>query len=404
MSRRVSSLLVAAFVIAEGVVLAPCNAIADTIVLETGGRIEGKLVNDQESPRRSYIVLTASGGRVTLARSQVKEIIRQTPAEREYERIRPRYPDSVDGHWELALWCRDHRLDRLRDKHLQRIVELEPTHNEAHRLLGHKWDEFQKRWKTEQAYWKDQGYVFYRGDWITPQEREFKQRARKNELAVKQWKRELKLLRGWLATDRRAEALKKLSEIDDPYAVAALAECTAHETDASVRRLYVEALGRIGAPAAWPVLAELSLHDDNEEVRLTCLDYLDDDPSPHVDFYVKNLKHPNNKIVNNAAIALKRLGVRRAIGPLIGALITVHKQVIPPGSSGNINPVFGSGGGAFNFGDAPAKIVDAPSKNPAVLESLVHLAGGPNFDYDVERWKAWFAAQRKTQSLNLRRD
>ncbi len=53
---------------------------------------------------------------------------------------------------------------------------------------------------------------------------------------------------------------------------------------------------------------------------------------------------------------------------------------------------------------APAKIVDVPHKNAAVLEALVQLAGGPNFDFDVDLWKAWFAAQRKPQSLNLRRD
>lgn len=403
MSRRVSSLLVAMFVVAPAAVLAPCEAPAETIVLATGGRIEGKLVNDQESPRRSYIVLTASGGRVTLDRNQVKEVIRQSPAEREYEQIRPQHPDTVDGHWELALWCRDHYLERLRDKHLQRIVQLDPLHDEAHRLLGHKWDEVENRWKTERAYWEDQGYVLYQGDWMTRQEREIKQRARKKEVAEKQWKHDLKQWRDWLGTDRHGEALNKLSRIDDPYAVAALAECVTHEPDASVRRLYVEALGAIGTRETWPVLAELSLHDKSEEVRLTCLGYLDDNPSAHVDFYVNHLKYPDNKVVNHAAIALKRLGARRAIGPLIGALVTVHPQAVPPASQGNASATFG-GGGSFSFGSAPAKIVDVPHKNAAVLEALVRLAGGPNFDYDVDRWKAWFAAQRKPQRLNLRRD
>ncbi len=179
MSRRVSSLLVAAFAVMVAAMLAPGKAPAETIVLATGGRIEGKLVNERESPRRIYIVLTASGGRVTLDCSQVKEVIRQSPAEREYEQIRPQHPDTVEGHWELALWCREHHLERLRDKHLQRIVGLDPLHNEAHRLLGHKWDEVENRWKTERAYWEDQGYVLYQGDWMTRQEREIKQRPAK---------------------------------------------------------------------------------------------------------------------------------------------------------------------------------------------------------------------------------
>jgi hypothetical protein len=121
------------------------------------------------------------------------------------------------------------------------------------------------------------------------------------------------------------------------------------------------------------VLAELSLHDKSEDVRLTCLDYLDDNPSAHVDFYVNHLNYPDNKVVNHAAIALKRLGARRAIGPLIGALVTVHPQAVPPASQGNASATFG-GGGSFSFGSAPAKIVDVPHKNAAVLEALVRLA------------------------------
>ncbi|HVX63156.1 MAG TPA: HEAT repeat domain-containing protein [Pirellulales bacterium] len=405
MSRRISSLLAAVVASAAGLVFAPGRAAAETIVLETGGRIEGEIVNDKESQRETYVIQTASGGRVTLARSQVKEVIRQTEAELEYEKIRPQYPDTVEGQWELAAWCRDHNLQRLRDKHLERIIELEPMHKEAHRLLEHVWDPQQGQWKTKKGFWEDQGYVFYQGDWMTSQEVELKERTRKNELAVKEWKRRLKLWRGWLGTDRREEALGSLAEIDDPYAVAALAEYLAKETDESVRIRYIEALARVGTPAASRVLAEFSLHDESEEVRLTCLDYLDDDPPPEaVDFYIKRLKDANNKVVNRAGLGLMRMGSRRAIGPLIDSLITRHKHVVPAQSMGNTSASFGTGGGGFSFGSAPPKVLNVPYKNQDVLQALVHLGGGPNYSYDVDSWKAWWATQRRAQSLNARRD
>lgn len=405
MSRCISSLLAAVLASAAGVGFAPGRAAGDTVVLETGGRVEGEIVNDKDSQRQSYVIQTASGVRVTLARSQVKEVIRPTEAELEYEKIRPQYPDTIDGQWELAVWCRDHNLGRLREKHLERIIELDPMHKEAHRLMEHVWDAQQGRWKTKKEFWEDQGYVFYQGDWMTPQEVELKERARKNELAVKEWKRRLKLWRGWLRTDRRAEALGNLAEIDDPYAVAALAEYLAKETDESLRIRYIEALARVGTPAASRVLAEFSLHDNSEEVRLTSLDYLDDNPPPEaVDFFIKRLKNSNNKVVNRAALGLMRMGSRRAIGPLIDSLITRHKHVIPPSSMGNASAGFGTGGGGFSYGNAPAKVLNVPYKNQDVLQALVHLGGGPNYGFDVESWKAWHATQRRAQSLNARRD
>lgn len=402
MSRAASLSLPLAAVLACAAI-GPGRAAGETIVLQSGGRIEGEIVNAKESPRQNYVIKTSGGGQVTLARSQVKEVIRRTEAEEEYEKVRPQYPDTVEGQWKLAMWCRDHGLDRLKEKHLERIIELEPAHNEAHRLLGHV--PVHGRWKTKKEFWEDQGYVSYQGEWMTTQEVELKERTRKNELAVKEWKRRLKLWRGWLASDRREEALTNINQINDPYAVAALAEYMTKERDESVRKRYIEALARIGTPAAWRILVEFSLRDDNEEIRLTCLDYLEDKPLPEaVDHYIKNLKHENNKVVNRAALGLLRLGDRRALGPLIDSLVTTHKHVIPPSQSGNTSATFGSGGGGFSFGSAPPKILNVPYKNEDVLQALVRLAGGPNFNFDVPSWKAWFATQRRAESLNARRD
>lgn len=403
MSRRISSPWVAAVACAASLTLAPGRVSAETIVLESGGRIEGEIVNAKESPRQNYIIKTPNGGQVTLARSQVKEVLRQSEAEQEYEKIRPQYADTVDGQWALAQWCREHSLDRLRQKHLERIIELDPMHKEAHRLLQHTWD--QGQWKTKNGFWEDQGYVSYQGAWMTTQEVELKERARKNELAVKEWKRRLKLWRGWLGADRNEEALANINQINDPYAAAALAEYLAKESNEAIRKRYIEALARIGSSQAWQVLAEFSLHDNQQEVRLTCLDYLDDKPSaPAINYYIKNLQHKENKIVNRAAVGLLRMGDKRAVGPLIDALVTKHKQVVQP-SSNNTSATFGgAGGGGFSFGSSPAKVIDVPYQNEDVLHALVQLADGPNFNYDVANWKTWLATQKRAQSLNARRD
>jgi hypothetical protein len=407
MSRSVAAILVVALGSAGG--LFARAARAETFILESGGRVEGEIVNPKQSPRQSYVIKTASGGQVTLARGQIKEILRQTEAEAEYDKVRPRYADTVEGQWDLAVWCRDHGLERLRDKHLERVIELDPGHKEAHRLLHHRMDE-DGRWKSTKELWESQGYVYYHGDWMTPQEVEIKEHARTTELAVKEWKHRLKRWRDWLGTDRAPEALANINQINDPYAVAAVTEYLAKESDQSVRKRYIEALARIGTGAAWQVLCEVSLRDENEEVRLTCLDYLDDKPSaPVVSYYIKHLKDKQNPVVNRAALGLLRMNDRRAIAPLIDALVTSHKRIIPPSQLGGTSGTFGGmvgggGGGGMTYGTPKATIVIEHFKNEDVLEALVRLTGGVNFNYEVPTWKSWLASQKKSQSLNARRD
>ena len=105
-------------------VLLPFQLAAGAVIeLSNGGRVVGEVLNPQESPRKTWIVKTADGGRVTLSSSQVKRVLYPRPEQIEYERMRPRYPDTVEGHWALVEWCGEHRLLAQRKSHLERIIQ-----------------------------------------------------------------------------------------------------------------------------------------------------------------------------------------------------------------------------------------------------------------------------------------
>ncbi|MGH9552340.1 MAG: hypothetical protein ACRD3W_23335, partial [Terriglobales bacterium] len=208
----------------------------DVVILENGGRVEGTLVNAKKAPHDKYVIETATG-RVTLDRSQVKEVIEKSASQDEYEKMRRQLPDTVEGQMSLALWCRDHNLPKQRQKHLEHVLELDSNHAEAHRLLKHLRDE--GGWKTQRQYFEDRGFVEYLGQWMTPQERDLKEAARKTELAEKDWKGKLKRWRGWLEGPRAQEALDQLSRINDPYAVRALSDYLAVEKVEAYRKRYV---------------------------------------------------------------------------------------------------------------------------------------------------------------------
>ncbi|KKK50146.1 hypothetical protein LCGC14_3127940, partial [marine sediment metagenome] len=312
--------------------------------LTTGGRVTGEWLNRNEPSRKAYIVQTASGARVTLAKSQVKRFFHVRPIEEEYAKIRPSYPDTVEGQWAIAQWCRENRLSRQRKTHLQRIIELDPDHVAARGALGYK--SINGQWSTQEEAMLRQGYRRYEGRWRTSQEIELIEKKRKVDVAQKQWAVKIKRWRGWLGTDRDADGRRSILGIEDPQAVVALIRFLESEPVEHVRLLYVEALARVGTPDAVKALAIRSMTDKAEEVRLTCLDYLEktDDPEP-IDYYVGMLRHAENHMVNKAAVALKRMRDPSSVGPLIEALVTTHKFKITTGNPGSMTTTFGTGPG-----------------------------------------------------------
>ncbi len=392
--------------IAAGCLFFSCAALAaraDIFVLGSGGQIEGTLVTTPDAPRDKYVIKTDLGGVVTLAKDQVKEIVKRKPAEIEYDKKRHLFPDTVEGQWELAEWCHANHLSDARKTHLRRILELDANHAGARSALGYS--KFDGQWKTQDEVMTERGYVEYKGRWRLPQEIEIIEQERKDDLALKTWYASLKRWRDWLDGERHDEAVRCIREIKDPLAVKALALWLEKDSEQSVRILAAEALNNCGTSAAIQMLATSSLEDESEEVRLSCLDYLNEGKHPEMlGYFLQKLHDKDNKIVNHAAVALARMKDPSAIPSLIEALVTNHKfKLVPGGPQGNYSTTFGSNGaGGFSFGGNQPKIVSQDLQNPSVLDALVTLSNA-NFNYDKTAWKNWLATQRKGKMLDPRR-
>lgn len=387
--------------------LAAAGARADIFVLHDGGQVRGELVNKDESPRKSYLVKTATGGHVKLTVDQVKSVEPQTETQQQYDRERWKYDDTVEDQWKLAEWCHENKLFRERKEHLERILSLDTNHVEARHALGYS--EIGGKWVNEKEYMESQGYVRYKGKWMTRQEVDLIEQADKNELAEKDWIKKLKRWRGWLDDDKSVEGRKSILAIEDPYAAKALLLGLTNERVREVKLLYVEALAHINTPNALNVLVEASMDNPDEEVRIACLDKIVRARyAGAVATYVQKLKSSDNAVVNRAGAALASMKDPSSVGPLIDSLVTTHKFKFVPPNPGQISSTFGTGGtgggpGGFSFGQPKEKIVKKNLPNQAVLDALVTITG-QNFNYDVKAWKYWFAAQKKPATLDARRD
>ena len=409
--------------------LGPRPIWADRFILSGGGQVEGELLNLNESPRRIYIIKTADGGRVTILKSQVKRILRKSAAERRYDELLPRCPDTADGHWRLAEWCRKNRLTKQRALHLEQVLKRDPNHAGARRGLGY--NRLNGQWIRTDEWMKAHGYVRHKSRWRLPQEIQIESERNEMRQQGKDWKRKLKRWRGWLFHKRHDNALVEIRGIEDPLAAEALGDLLDREKDERVKLWYIEALGQLIippasespvegtidegenrprrarrlTPAATDILVRWTLEDDERRIRHACLDELERHENRRaVSSLVAALRSKSNTRVNRAAIGLGWAGDRSSLLPLINALNTQHKFVLKGGPPGQIGTTFNRTPGGISIGGRRPKVRVRDIRNPESLDALLSMADGVDYGYDEARWKSWYIATQTPQNVNLRRD
>jgi hypothetical protein len=377
----------------------------DVLELTNGGRVEGRLVDEAAADKANYVVELTAGGRLTIPRTQVARVESSSQMQAEYDEQARSSPDTVDAHWKLAEWCREHKLRDLSQQHLTRILELDPNHAEARTLLGFR--NAGGQWMTRDEVLAARGLVKYEGRFVTQQHMELLEREKTIDLSSADWKNQLERLRRALTGRRADKAEKALAEvraIRDPLAAEPLVALIRRENDPILKRLWIEVAAGLESQLTLDTLINLSLVDPDEELRYLCLDLVVRSSKPGiVTPYLRALRNRDNAIINRAAAAIGQIGDPAAIGPLIDVLITRHKILASAGNSDQHSYTMTEGGG-YSFGSAPPKIENRVVRNPAVLSALVKLAGGTSFDYDQDQWRTWLAAQAKLNDVNVRRD
>lgn len=102
-------------------------ALADTVVLREGGRIEGEVVDLGDR-----IQVKTRMGAVTLLRSEVREIVPHPPARQVYqERRKALAPGDVSGRLALAEFCFENDLTEEWGALLQEVLRLDPANTPA---------------------------------------------------------------------------------------------------------------------------------------------------------------------------------------------------------------------------------------------------------------------------------
>jgi len=378
-------------------------AAADVFVLRQGGRLRGTWLNPKEPQPKQYAIRTEEGAVLKLDAAQVRLALVQDPTAAQYERRLEQCPDSIDGHWQLAEWCREQDLKEQRETHLQRILDLDPDHVRARHALGYS--QIRGQWVTREGIQQRRGYRLYAGRWRLPQEIELLEASQAAEQAEKRWLAQMARWREMLNTTAATEAYRGFAGIRDPQAVHGLKVLLQQEAYRLVKLLYIDALERIGTPPAIDALVGATLQDPDEEIFHDCLDRIVRLQPPHVEKqYVKALRDENNVRLNRAAYALGRLEDKSVLSPLINALVTTHTIVVSKSSDAYTLTFSNTNGGAaggsplggtgFSAG-GDAQVIARTVNNQEVLTALIRLSGGVNFGFDKRAWRYWLDNQNR---------
>ncbi|MCL4820575.1 MAG: hypothetical protein KJ067_15635 [Vicinamibacteria bacterium] len=145
--------------------LCACAAHADEVVLKSGRRISGVVVEQTATT----VVLDVGAGLVGFPRGSVARVVEGTSSLTRYrERAAALGADDAAGWLALGLWARDNDLQTPAREAFERVIAIDPANAAAHRGLGHELVD--GAWLSGDAAQRARGLVPFEGEWVTPAE------------------------------------------------------------------------------------------------------------------------------------------------------------------------------------------------------------------------------------------
>lgn len=366
----------------------------DLLLLKNGCQISGRILAPTTATSPEIRIATQDGITFTISRDEVEAVSRSGVAASEYEEKLEGTPDTAEGHLAMAQWCLENGAVTRQKTHLKRVLELEPENETAHKKLGHV-RSADGKWRSRDERLEDEGVVRDGGRLISTQEKEIRDAQKLVMTEIADYVKKIAIWQKNLGNPKKhEEAVAGLNSLISDRAVPGLKKAYDAEKRESAKKLFINALSRIGNSEATGALLIIAVEDPSEDIRLTCVDYLRAKKSRSItDYLVARLspKTSTNPQINYAAVALGEMGDRTAVPALIDALTTVHKFRVTIGSGGQTSATFGtggnSGGGGFSFGGGTKELLKR-MQNAEVLKALEKLTG-VNFLYDRAAWINW---------------
>ena len=205
-------------VLAGLVVAAWCaRANADIITMDDGRTYEGTAVTEGD-----VVKVKTKMGELTFPKDKVAKIEKvKSSAEAYKEKLAGLKDDDAEGHYQLALWCREKKLFKEMNQEFEKTIAANPEHEAARLALNYV--KIGAEWVKAKA-----GMVYVEGKWLKPDEaveqgkalykvEKYEDAYRTFDGAVKNLKKESDLAAAQMNLGLAAERLGKWTEAKIAY-------------------------------------------------------------------------------------------------------------------------------------------------------------------------------------------
>ena len=152
---------------AAAVVALSVSAHAEQVVLKSGGRINGILLERTST----HVVMQVGPGRLSIPLTSVERVIDgRSPLALFAERAARLSGIDREGWLDLGLWAREAGLDTQARECFARVLALDPQNPTARAAVGDVL--LNGRWVDADEAYRARGYVRFEGSWMLPEERD----------------------------------------------------------------------------------------------------------------------------------------------------------------------------------------------------------------------------------------
>lgn len=228
----------------------PAIRVLSLLAVVLAGLLTGSIIYAKEKSQP----LDAAAGRVLwketlLSPEEVADRAKTDAVLAQYEKLRSAAENTAADQLKLAAWCKQKQLVEQERAHLTRVIEIDPSHAEARRLLGYK---------------------LVAGQWLSRDEMTRSQaRARAAAAAFKRYSKPLSSIANGLtsASEKSRQAAKqRLLQIADPAAIPVMEAALKNAAEPAGLAL-VEALSKMTSPDASVTLARVAVETESRDVR-----------------------------------------------------------------------------------------------------------------------------------------
>lgn len=385
------------------------------IEIRGGGALSGEVAPYKSGQIDGQLITISDGLRIGVSDAILNRIREDDAKIAQYRQRLNGLAEDAKAHWEMSQWCNSQGLHAQKERHLRRVIELDPNHGPARQALDYM--PLGNTWVKRDSFRRSKGMVREKGKWRFAEELAGGADAVSFDEQRIEWIRKLRSLKSLAARNnaKGAEALAEIQAINDPAADEVVRKEFLEAKGDRQRAMWLTILARLKTPLSIQTLAETGLNDRSQTIRDLCFEALREHGKYiAIQYYLSRLFDNNNEVVQNAGRALTELSDPvmakdpQVAMALVDALETTHTEIIAPGPGMQVGMASGSNGSSGpiqQFGGDKPQARKYQKKNQNVLNALLEVVEDDvDYQFNKDRWRVYFASKFSPPTGDLRRD